>query len=153
MITIAKSPVADTRTCDVSKVEKCELLDASRQHILDVGKALAFLSSKLTEAAAQHDYDKLTDIDWFYSDFRTEFKETGWWDNHRIIHRHHLGQDDGIPDDVNLIDVLEYIADCVMAGMARSGSVFPLQATDDLLRRAFENTVELLKAQVRVVEE
>jgi len=153
MIRIRKSPTADTRTCDVSKVDKQTLLDSSRQHIVDVGKALAFFSSKLIEAASQHDYDKLTAIDWFYSDFKTKFQEAGWWDNHRKIHRHHLGQADGVPIDVNLIDVIEYISDCVMAGMARSGSVYALVASDELLRRAFENTVELLKSNVEVSDE
>ncbi len=150
MITISKSPTADTRTCDVTKVERQQLLDSSRQHIADVAKAMAFFSSKLFAAAAEHDYDKLTEIDWFYSDFRTKFEQTGWWDNHRKIHRHHLGQADGVPDDVNLLDVLEYVSDCVMAGMARSGEVYALEASDELLRRAFENTVRILKDQVKV---
>lgn len=152
MIEIEKSHTADTRTCDVSLVDKQTLLKSSRQHIGDVGKALAFFSSRLFKAGVEHDYDKLTEIDWFHSDFKTKFEKTGWWDNHRKIHRHHLGQEDGVPEDVNLIDVLEYIADCVMAGMARSGSVYALQASDELLRKAFENTIELLKAQVKVAE-
>jgi hypothetical protein len=150
MIEIKKSPTADTRTCDVTKVERQQLLDSSRQHIADVAKAMAFFSSKLFAAAAEHDYDKLTEIDWFYADFRTKFEQTGWWDNHRKIHRHHLGQADGVPKDVNLLDVLEYIADCVMAGMARSGDVYALEASDELLRQAFENTVAMLKSQVTV---
>lgn len=150
MIVIQKSPTADTRTCDVTKVERHQLLNSSRQHIADVAKAMAFFSSKLFAAAAEHDYDKLTEIDWFYSDFQTKFEKTGWWDNHRKIHRHHLGQADGVPQDVNLLDVLEYVADCVMAGMARSGEVYALAASDELLRRAFENTVSLLKSQVIV---
>ncbi len=152
MIEIKASPTADTRTCDVTKVSKQQLLDSSRQHIADVAQAMAFFSSKLFVAAAEHDYDKLTGIDWFYSDFQTRFEQTGWWDNHRKIHRHHLGQADGVPVDVNLIDLLEYISDCVMAGMARSGSVYALEPSDDLLRRAFDNTVEILKSQVSVEE-
>ena len=150
MIEISKSPTADTRTCDVTKVERRQLLDSSRQHIADVAKAMAFLSSKLFAAAAEHDYDKLTDIDWFHRDFQTGFTETGWWDNHRKIHRHHLAQQDGIPEDVNLLDVLEYISDCVMAGLARSGEVYPLVMDDELLRVAFDNTVSLLKSEVVV---
>ena len=150
MIEIKKSPTADSRTCDVTKVDRQQLLDSSRQHIADVAQAMAFFSSKLFAAAAEHDYDKLTAIDWFYSDFRTKFEQTGWWDNHRKIHRHHLGQPDGVPEDVNLLDVLEYIADCVMAGMARSGEVYALEASDELLRRAFKNTVALLMSQVKV---
>ena len=152
MICIQKSSTADTRTCDVSKVSKETLLASSRQHIGDVVKAMAFFSGKLIVAAGEHDYDKLTEIDWFYSDFKTKFEQRGWWDNHRRIHRHHLGSPDGVPEDVNLLDVLEYIADCVMAGMARAGEVYPLEVRDRLLERAFENTVKLLKSQVVVSE-
>lgn len=152
MIAIKKSHTADTRTCNVDEVDKATLLASSRQHIGDVVRAMAFFSAKLTEAAGEHDYDKLTAIDWFHSDFRTGFKETGWWDNHRKIHRHHIDKPDGVPSDVNLLDVLEHIADCVMAGMARSGSVYELNLSDELLQTAFRNTTELLKSQV-VVED
>lgn len=153
VIEVKPSPTADTRTCDVSKVEKKTLLDSSRCHIADVGAGLGFFVAKMTEAASVHDYDKLSDIDWFYSDFKTKFEQTGWWDNHRKIHRHHLDHADGVPEDVNLIDVLEHIADCVMAGMARSGEVYKLQLSDELLQKAFANTAELLKENVRVVKQ
>ncbi len=151
MIKIKPSQTADTRTCDFANVTKETLTASSLQHIGDVVKALAFFQSLLTVAAGEHDYDKLTAIDHFHADFVTGFKETGWWDNHRKIHRHHLAQQDGVPNNVNLIDVLEYIADCVMAGMARSGSVYELKLDDDVLRQAFNNTVELLTQQVKVV--
>ena len=150
MIVIKKSATADTRTCDFTTVSKFTLRKSSRQHIGDVVKALAFFQAKLTEAAGEHDYDKLTDIDRFHGDFITGFKQTGWWDNHRRIHRHHLNKADGVPKDVNLLDVLEHIADCVMAGMARSGSVYELKLSDELLQQAFANTVTLLKEQVSV---
>lgn len=150
MIEISKSATADTRTCDFANVTKETLLASSRQHIGDVVKALAFFQSKFTEAAGEHDYDKLTAIDCFHEDFVTGFKQTGWWDNHRKIHRHHLDKADGIPEDVNLVDIMEFISDCVMAGMARSGSVYELKLDDALLQRAFKNTVDLLKSQVKV---
>lgn len=150
MIEIGKSSTADTRTCDFANTTKETLLESSRQHIGDVGKAMAFFVARLTEAAAVHDYDKLTGIDWFHRDFVTGFKETGWWDNHRKIHRHHLAQADGVPADVNLIDVIEFVADCVMAGMARSGDVYELKLPEELLRKALENTAEMLKRQVSV---
>lgn len=152
MIEIKKSATADTRTCDFANTSKETLLESSRTHISDVVKALAFFGSRLTQAAGEHDYDKLTAIDHFHSDFITGFEKTGWWDNHRKIHRHHLAQEDGVPENVNLIDVLEYIADCVMAGMARSGSVYDLAMPPELLQKAFSNTVELLKREVVVAE-
>lgn len=150
MIHIEKSQTADTRTCDFANTNKETLLDSSRQHIGDVVKALAFFQSMLTKAAGEHDYDKLTQIDWFHGDFVTGFKQTGWWDNHRKIHRHHIDKPDGVPTDINLIDVLEHISDCVMAGMARSGTVYELKLSDELLQKAFRNTVDLLKSQVVV---
>ena|SRR5680860_262783 len=153
MIRIHKSPTADTRTCDFANVSKRTLLLSSVQHITDVGKALGFFSSLLTRAAVRHDFDKLTDIDRFHADFITGFKETGWWDRHRKLNRHHLFQEDGIPEDVNLIDVLDMISDCVMAGMARSGGVSLLEIDPALLKRAFDNTVYLLKAEVTVALE
>lgn len=150
MITIDKSETADTRTCDFTNVSKETLLASSRQHIGDVVQALSFFQGMLTRAAAAHDTDKLTDIDGFHRDFVTGFKQTTWWDAHRKLNRHHLNNADGIPEDVNLIDVLDFIADCVMAGMARSGSVYDLKLPPELLERAFQNTVQRLKKEVYV---
>lgn len=152
MITIQKSQTTDTRTCDFANTSKETLLASSKQHIFDVRKALDFFMARVCEAGQKHDTDKLTDIDGFHADFVTGFVRTDWWDRHRALNRHHLNQDDGIPDDVNLIDVFDFIADCVMAGMGRSGSVYPLHLSPELLERAFQNTVELLKREV-VVED
>lgn len=152
MIQISPSPTADTRTCDFTKVSKEQLLESSEQHILDIQQALTFFVSKISEASDHHDTDKITDIDGFHADFVTGFKEHSWWDRHRQLNRHHLNESDGIPDDVNLIDVLDFIADCVMSGMARSGSVYPLHLSPNLLELAFQNTVELLKSEVEVVK-
>jgi len=150
MIEIAQSKTADTRSCDFANVSKETLMESSKQHIGDVREALRFFSDHLKLAAQNHDTDKLTDIDGFHTDFVTGFKQTGWWDRHRQLNRHHLLQADGVPSDVNLIDVLDMIADCVMAGMARTGSVYPLNIDPDVLMRAFNNTVELLKRNVIV---
>jgi hypothetical protein len=151
MIEIEKSETADTRTCDFSKVTKKTLEASSRQHINDVLRGLVFMSDLLFKAAERHDADKLTAIDQFHADFKTGFAQRGWWDNHRKINRHHLQHSDGVPEDVNLVDVLDMIVDCVMAGMARSGKVYAVTIPDDVLKKAFENTVELLKAQVVVM--
>lgn len=149
-ITIKPSPTADTRTCDFAHTTKATLLASSVQHIADVRAALAFFQQMIQRAADTHDPDKITDIDGFHADFVTGFAQTGWWDRHRQLNRHHLTSADGVRDDVNLIDVLDFIADCVMAGMARSGSVYPLHLSPALLEKAFQNTVTLLKAQIVV---
>lgn len=152
MIIIKPSPTADTRTCDFANTTKETLLKSSYQHISDVQEGLRFLESMVRKAAANHDTDKITDIDTFHRDFITGFKLTEWWDKHRKINRHHLNEEDGIPDDVNLIDIMDFIVDCVMAGMARSGSVYPLKLSPELLERSFQNTVELMKRNILVVK-
>jgi hypothetical protein len=148
MIKIKKSTTADTRTCDWSKVTKEQLKESSEQHISDVKKGMDFFTGMMDVASQEHDFDKLTDIDGFHADFQTGFKVTTWWDKHRKINRHHLLQDDGVPADVNLIDVLDMITDCVMAGMGRTGSVYPLQINTELLKVAFDNTVNMLKKEI-----
>lgn len=155
MIEIPKSPTADTRTCDFSRVTERQLYLSSQQHILDVRRALAFFGHLLSDAAARHDYDKLLDVAGFHADFLTDFKVTTWWDRHRKLNRHHLNMADGVPADVNLIDVLDMIADGVMAGSARSGveKVYKPELPDEVLRRAFDNTFRLLLDQVKVVDD
>jgi hypothetical protein len=152
MIHIKKSQTADTRSCDFTKVTKETLQASSIQHINDVRAGIDLIKSYLTAVADAHDFDKLTDLDGFHADFVGGFKSTVWWDKHRKINRHHLLQADGVRDDVNLIDVLDMIVDCVMAGMGRTGTVYPVNIPPDVLKRAFDNTVTLLKNNV-VVED
>lgn len=152
MIRIKKSTTADTRTCDWSKGTKEELILASRSHILDVQQALSLFADTCSQAGNRHDFTKIRHIDEFHADFSTGFKQTRWWDMHREVERHHLSHVDGVRPDVDLIDVLEYIADCVMAGKARTGQVSEIKIDDNVLRKAFENTWRQLADKVEVVE-
>jgi hypothetical protein len=119
-----------------------------------VREGLQFFASMIGTAILNHDTDKITDIDGFHNDFIHGFGVgyNEWWTRHRRLNRHHLLMADGVPRDVNLIDVLDMIADCVMAGMGRTGEVYPLQIDPEVLMAAFQNTVELLKSQVVVTE-
>lgn len=153
MLRIKKSQTADSRYVGKpEEVTKETLIQSSLQHKGDVTQGLYFFAMKLLSRSESHDEDKISNINGFHADFITNFKNTSWWDNHRKITRHHLLKEDGIPDDVNLIDVLEMITDCVMAGMGRSGSVYPLNIDPEVLMRAFNNTTDMLKSQV-VVED
>lgn len=153
MITIKTSATADSRTCDSSVVSIQQLYRSSVQHIEDVDKGIDFFINMMADASEKHDSDKLTDIHGFYRDFIVNFKTTDWWDNHRKVTRHHILVDDGVPEDVNLVDVIEMITDCVMAGMGRCGSIYPLDIKPEVLMKAFNNTVELLKENVTVEKE
>jgi hypothetical protein len=152
MIEIKKSKTADSRSCDHSTVSKKQLLQSSQQHINDVIKGLQFFEGMLYDTGGHHDDDKISDIDNFHKEFITGFKQHEWLDTHKKINRHHLFDEEGVPEDVDLIDVLECITDCVMAGMGRTGTVYDLELSSELLQTAFHNTVELLKRHVVVVE-
>lgn len=152
MIQIRPSKTADTRSCDFTQATKDQLRQSSVQHRSDVKQGLLMFNTMIETTALLHDTDKITDLDHFYEDFITGFKQTYWWDCHRKLSRHHLQQADGVPEDVNLIDVLEMIVDCVMAGMARNlAGFYPPTIEPDVLMRAFNNTVTLLKDQVEVI--
>ncbi len=157
MIRIPTSQNADSRTA-VKKVSREELLDNSRQHIMDVATAMNWMAQKLMDAGVTHDYTKITNIKEFHDDFSAaqngtlqgDFKEQHWFKDIHLQERHHLG--DRCPDDVNLFDVLERIADGVTAGMARSGSVYEDSLSPEILEKAYQNTMKLLQDQIIVVE-
>lgn len=156
MIEIKKSTNADTRSAR-EKVSKTGLLVQSRQHIDDVIRAMVWMSRRLLDIAYNHDWTKLENIDEFYADFSAtqdgfqgDFKQMHWFKDLHLKERHHLT--DWCPDDVNLFDVLERIADCVLAGMARSGSVYEDLISPEIIMKAHKNTIELLKAEIKVID-
>lgn len=152
MILIERDVTGDNRTCDPAQVDQQMLLKSSVRHIQDVRNALAFFACRLDDASKVHDHDKISEIEWFHHDFVAypNFRQSSWLAHHFKVNRHHLLETTGIPADVNLIDVLEMIADCVMAGLARTGALYELKLPPELLATAFRNTVELLKANVEV---
>lgn len=150
-ITIHPSPTADSRTCDPGTVTESQLWQSSQDHIQDVRKGLWWLAGRLQEAGEAHDADKLADIKEFHEAFQQGIMDSKWLAWHYRQNRHHLQNPAGVPEDVNLIDVLEMVVDCVMAGMARSGSVFPIELPAEVLQRALNNTVELLKQNTEVL--
>ena len=155
MLEIRRSRSADTRSAD-HEVTKEELLYNSEQHIGDVRQAMRYFAERLLATAEKHDWTKIDGIDQFHKDFQQvqqhggNFKELPWYRRHVSEERHHLT--DRVPDDVNLFDVLERIADITMAGMARNGSVFPDSLPPDVLLKAYQNTIELLKREIVVID-
>mgnify|MGYP001055603236 CR=1 FL=1 len=149
-IYIETNKTAGTRTCDWSKVSKEELLMSSIKHINDVQKGINFFAKKLLDIAIKHDYTKIDHIDEFYEDFKTGFKTTTWWNMHKEKERHHLKEKQYIPNNINLLDILEMITDGVMAGMVRSGQYKKEEIPDELQKQAFDNTVQMLLENIVV---
>ncbi len=155
MIEIKKNPNGDTRTAPKGITFE-QFQEANDMHIDDVGKAMHALSSFVDMAGRNHDFTKKSRERMFYRDF-VETQENGadfvngeWYQIHVKAERHHLLSN--CPSDVNLIDVLEMIADCTCAGLARSGEIRDLEIDNDILNRAVKNTAEMIKNMVIVKE-
>lgn len=155
-IIIFKTNNADTRSAD-NDVTKEELFAETSSHISDVKNVGNWLAYKLQGQVLDHDYTKIEYIDEFYNDFSKvlksedkNFKDMPWFKERHLKERHHLN--DSVPEDVNLIDVLEMVIDCTVAGLARSGDVYDINIPQDVLKKAIDNTKDLIIANTRVVE-
>jgi arsenate reductase-like glutaredoxin family protein len=154
MITIIKDPNADSRATKDGIITKKNLKIATDNHIKDVKEGMKFFADLINKAGSIHDHTKISDFHDF-SELVTsgvkdeKFKATAWYKKHITEERHHLKAH--VPKDVTLIDIIEYITDCTMAGLSRSGEIYEMHLSNDLLQLAFDNTAKLLKNNIKVV--
>lgn len=155
MIEIKKNPNGDTRTAPKGITFE-QFQEANDMHIKDVKEVMHALSRFVDMAGRSHDFTKKSRERMFYRDFvntqenGADFANGEWYQLHVKAERHHLLSN--CPDDVNLIDVLEMIADCTCAGLARSGEIRDLEIDTEILNRAVRNTAEMIKNMVTVKE-
>lgn len=156
MVTIYKNPNGDSRTAPKDVTFK-QFAQANDMHIRDVMSVMRELAHMIKQSGTMHDWTKKVYEEKFFNDFKNtlengiDFVNGEWYQLHVNRERHHLLSH--CPDDVNLIDVLEMIVDCTCAGLARSGEVRELEISDEILRKAVQNTVELIKSMVEVKED
>lgn len=133
--------------------------NANKDHIRDVTGLINVFVDILNEKSSMHDWTKVTEPyeSMFYRDLcntikgSINFDEGEWADLHyNKLERHHLKR--RCPDDVDLFDVIEMICDCVAAGLARSGDVYDIDIPAEILTKAVNNTVEILKNEIEVVD-
>lgn len=155
-IQIKRSKDADTRSASQG-VTKEQLLANTKSHISDVQNVGNWIAEAFKTQLSQHDYTKTEFIDEFYNDFsevlkdkNKSFKDMKWFKERHITERHHLN--DRVPDDVDLIDVLEMVIDCTCAGLARSGDVYPIEIDPEILKKAINNTKDLIIANTEVID-
>jgi len=154
-IKIKKTTRCDTRTLPPGAVvsEADATLD-TKLHIQAVQKCAIALINMLLEQVKQHDHTKLDSISKFTAGLNKgidskEFDD--WYEMHVASERHHLLKN--CPEDVNLVDVIEMICDCVSAGMARTGKVFDIEIPADILTKAVANTAKMLIDNIEVDED
>lgn len=152
-IYIKKNPNGDTRTAP-KDVSFNEFKEANRSHIRDVQRVMLHLSTLLANMGTIHDHTKIEYEQEFYKNFLdtinngTDFVSNTWYQKHIKLEKHHPFSK--CHDDINLLDILETIADCVCAGKARSGEIRELEFNDEILKKAVANTVKLIDDMTEV---
>lgn len=153
-----KVVVKKTENPEYGYNSKEQLLRDTNQHRQDVGKVLGELSLYLFERGVAHDWSKLAFFEQFSQDTlerqdTPDFKSRPWYKIHTTKERHHVNAN--VPEDVDLIDLLEMIVDCVVAGKTRSGEVNNdfLILKDNILDDAYWNTVKKITDTVIVEKE
>lgn len=155
VVAIHKNPNGDTRTAP-EKVSFEQFQEANDQHISDVARVMKAISHCLKANGRKHDFTKIMDGEGFYRDFLAtkndgaDFESSEWYQFHINTERHHLWA--RCPEDVNLLDVIEMIVDCVCAGKTRSGQVRDIEISPEILEKAFKNTVEMVDDMTVVIE-
>lgn len=162
IVKVKPNNMGDTRTTGRIPT-RSEFAEANGEHIDDVRRVMEQIAAEINWRGTVHDWTKTDYEAMFYKDFceflepdalgvkvedRKPFTDKDWYKLHIRKERHHLNANP--PEDVNLIDILEMIADSVCAGRARNklGAVYPFDISDELLREAFDNTVKLIKDRV-----
>lgn len=152
-VVIHKNPNGDTRTAPKGITFK-QFQEANNSHIMDVTNTMLRVSEMMEEVACMHDHTKKSDEEQFYKDFLstmnegTDFVSGKWYQHHVNTERHHLLS--RCPEDVNLLDVIEMIVDCVCAGKTRSGEIRGLEITPEILDKAMRNTVKMIDDMTEV---
>ena len=146
-VIIHKNPNGDTRTAP-KDITFEQFQEANDSHIEDVKTVMCYMSIMIAEKGIKHDWSKKSQEEMFYRDFLStmnygaDFVSGKWYQLHVNTERHHLLS--RCPEDVNLLDVIEMVVDCVCAGKTRSGEVRDLEISADILEKALKNTVKLV---------
>lgn len=156
VIDVAENNLGDTRTAK-RKPSFDEFRAANGSHMTDVEDVMLEIAKLIRKAGLEHDYTKKFYEPEFYADFckvldgsTEKFTDMEWYQTHIREERHHINS--RCPDDVDLIDIIEYIVDCCCAGKTRSGYISPIVIDPEILKRAVENTVKLIDNNTRIVE-
>lgn len=153
-VEIYKNPNGDTRTAP-KDISFEQFKEANTSHISDIRLVMSVLSVMLCKNGVEHDHTKKEHEEMFYRDFLsamnegTDFTSGEWYKLHVNTERHHLLS--RCPEDVNLLDVIEMIVDCVCAGKTRSGEIREIEITPEILQKATENTVKLIDDMTVVI--
>lgn len=158
-VRIKQNKLGDIRTA--TKIPTfIEFINSNQLHREDVKNLMNEIGDAIEKRGYHHDKTKINEPyrSLFYRELcekiegkTDDFTKGEWYPMHCKTERHHLNEH--CSDDVNLIDVIEMICDCVCAGLARSGNVYPIEISSEILQKAIQNTVQMCIDAVEVETE
>ena len=158
IVKMKKNTLGDTRTAKRMPTRE-EFNHSNWLHKDDVLNLATEFATELVKCCGSHDWTKVSEpyASMFYDLMKSTIENgedfmSGEWAHlhYNVLERHHLSRH--CPDDVDLFDVLEMIFDIVSAGMARSGKVYPIEISSEVLQKAVSNTVDCLIEIIEVEE-
>ena len=158
IVKMERNCLGDTRTATHMPTRE-EFRKANWSHKDDVLNLAVAFATELRSRVGNHDWTKVQAPydEMFYDLMKSTIEDganfmDGEWArlHYDVLERHHLSRH--CPSDVTLFDVLEMLFDCVSAGMTRSGSVYPIEISDEILQKAVSNTVDYLVKHIEVVD-
>lgn len=156
IVKMKRNCLGDTRTATHMPTRE-EFRDANWSHKDDVLNLSIAFATELCSRVGNHDWTKVQAPydEMFYKLMRSTIEDgayfmDGEWArlHYDVLERHHLSKH--CPNDVTLFDVLEMIFDCVSAGMTRSGSVYPIEISNEIFQKALTNTVKYLTQHIEI---
>ena len=157
VVEINKLPHTNSREAKKGNISFEDFSNETNIHREDVKNVLYSLADKLEEAGEKHDWTKKERERQFYDSFIAakekgiDFKKDDWYKYHVTTERHHIASH--VAKDVNLIDVIEMISDCCCAGLARSGKIYDINIDPNVLMKAFNNTVDIVKNSMELKDD
>ena len=158
IVKMERNCLGDTRTATHMPTRE-EFREANWSHKDDVLNLAVAFATELRSRVGNHDWTKVQAPydEMFYELMKStiedgaDFMDGEWARLHYdVLERHHLSRH--CPSDVTLFDVLEMLFDCVSAGMTRSGSVYPIEISNEILQKAVSNTVDYLVKHIEVAD-
>ena len=158
IVKMERNCLGDTRTATHMPTRE-EFREANWSHKDDVLNLAVAFATELRSRVGNHDWTKVQAPydEMFYELMKAtiedgaDFMDGEWARLHYdVLERHHLSRH--CPSDVTLFDVLEMLFDCVSAGMTRSGSVYPIEISNEILQKAVSNTVDYLVKHIEVAD-
>jgi len=170
-IIIKKSENAVSRTA--TKLTRENLYKDTKEHKQNVNDIIQAFKRELDYKRVMHDHTKFkklpqnimkiedvnfTDVDDEYAEnvleklTEKEFKSREWYRKHVTTERHHIKT--FCHEDINLLDVLEMIADITSAGIGRYNNFdWKFAELDEkILLKAYENTIQLVLDNIKVAD-